>query len=301
MLQAVRTPGAPLTRGRQAALAAALAVLLLLAGAASRTQSFPSEAPAAPRLPGLVLDVVLLLAILLTLLTAAAFAWALSARDGAERPPLSRRGFVRTMLAPLGFLLLAGGLLLARGALDRPAAEAPGGPAGAAGGGGALGAAAQHGTGQALGAVLLALLLAPAAAWLAFRWTRRWGEGRRRAAARAALRRAVEEALEGIEAEGDARRAVIAAYARMEAVLGAGGLPRRAAEAPLEYLARVVLEAGVPAAAAARLTKLFEWARFSQHPVDAGMKADALESLRAVRSALSQPAPAVAAVPGLAP
>jgi len=52
----------------------------------------------------------------------------------------------------------------------------------------------------------------------------------------------VDETLDDLRAEADPRKAVIAAYARMERILGVHGLERRASEAPLEYLTRVLAE-----------------------------------------------------------
>ena len=46
----------------------------------------------------------------------------------------------------------------------------------------------------------------------------------------------LEETIDDLRAEADPRRAVIAAYARMERALAAAGLPRSPAEAPDEYL-----------------------------------------------------------------
>ena len=46
----------------------------------------------------------------------------------------------------------------------------------------------------------------------------------------------IDDAIDDLEAEPDARRAVIAAYARMEAVLGRSGVRRAPSETPLEYL-----------------------------------------------------------------
>lgn len=66
--------------------------------------------------------------------------------------------------------------------------------------------------------------------------------------------------------ERDPRRAVIAAGARLEGVLGAHGLPRLPAEAPFEYTARAFAELrefGVTEPTLDRLARLFEWARFS--------------------------------------
>src|SRR5207237_263983 len=51
---------------------------------------------------------------------------------------------------------------------------------------------------------------------------------------------AIGESIDALRAEPDPRRAVIAAYARLEAELEAIGRPRRPAEAPLEYMARIL-------------------------------------------------------------
>jgi hypothetical protein len=50
----------------------------------------------------------------------------------------------------------------------------------------------------------------------------------------------LDDTLEDLEADPDPRRAVIAAWARMERGLAAAGLPRRPAEAPFEYATRVL-------------------------------------------------------------
>jgi Domain of unknown function (DUF4129) len=90
-------------------------------------------------------------------------------------------------------------------------------------------------------------------------------------------------AIDDLERETDPRRAVIAAYARMESDLARHGLRRRPSEAPLEYLRRVLLGLGAGGAAVERLTELFERARFSQHEIDVSMKRDALTALREIR------------------
>jgi hypothetical protein len=101
----------------------------------------------------------------------------------------------------------------------------------------------------------------------------------------------IGDALDDLEAEPDARRAVIAAYARMENVLGRHGLRRRASETPIEYMRRVLLGLTSRADAVARLTGLFEQAKFSLHDIDGSMKNDAIDALRAIRNDL-QAAPA---------
>ena len=100
------------------------------------------------------------------------------------------------------------------------------------------------------------------------------------------LERMLDETLDDLHRERDPRRAVIAAYARMERSLGSYGLPRRPAEAPLEYLGRVLAALTGSAAAARRLTRLFERAKFSEHSIDARMKEDAIAAVGAVRDEL---------------
>jgi hypothetical protein len=92
--------------------------------------------------------------------------------------------------------------------------------------------------------------------------------------------------IEDVRREPDPRRAVIAAYAQMERVVAERGLPRRPAEAPFEYLARILRELRVRAAAVLALTELFERARFSHHAIDQSMKEEAIDALVAVRDDL---------------
>jgi hypothetical protein len=99
---------------------------------------------------------------------------------------------------------------------------------------------------------------------------------------RRAVADAVEESLASLADEPDPRRAVIAAYARMERALGASGIPRRAPEAPLEYMHRALRQLRAGARPVRRLTGLFAVAKFSQHPVDAEMKQDAISALEEV-------------------
>lgn len=89
--------------------------------------------------------------------------------------------------------------------------------------------------------------------------------------------------LDGLEQDPDHRRVVIRTYARMERALGQTAGARQPWETPQEFLRRTLASLGAGAEAARRLTELFELARFSSHPVDAGMRAEAAASLRAVR------------------
>jgi hypothetical protein len=136
--------------------------------------------------------------------------------------------------------------------------------------------------------VTVALIVLAIGAW--------WFAGRSRKRARGELFResglatelaaAVDESLDDLRAEPDPRRAVIAAYARLERVLAGYRLPRRPAEAPLEYLARMLDDLSVRPEAARRLTNLFERAKFSQHEVGTEMKDEAISALETVRDDL---------------
>ena len=119
--------------------------------------------------------------------------------------------------------------------------------------------------------VTVALIVLALGAW--------WYAGRARKRARGELGRedrlatelaaAMDESLDDLRAEPDPRRAVIAAYARLERVLAGHRLPRRPAEAPLEYLARMLDDLSVRPEAARRLTtcskglssRSMQWAR----------------------------------------
>jgi hypothetical protein len=150
-------------------------------------------------------------------------------------------------------------------------------------------------------------------------------ERRRRRPPRSRAERLVElldDTLEDLEREPDPRRAVIAAWARMERGLAAAGLPRRPAEAPFEYAARVLESALAPThrgtppedrsdspghpsgrtppagplrpASVHRLTGLFELAKFSRHPVGQADRDQAIDALRTVRRELAEAAEAAA-------
>ena len=102
----------------------------------------------------------------------------------------------------------------------------------------------------------------------------------------------LDDSLDDLRAERDPRKAVIATYARMETTLAGAGLPRAAAETPLEYLGRVLRELlHTSAEAVARLTSLFERAKFSTHEIDGGMKNDAINALVTMRDELRAAAP----------
>lgn len=96
----------------------------------------------------------------------------------------------------------------------------------------------------------------------------------------------LDETVDDLRAEPDPRKAVIAAYARMERAFAAYGLPRNPAEAPDEYLGRILTDLEVSRRATSRLTALFAWAKFSGHDVAPEMKEEAIAALEAVRAEL---------------
>lgn len=108
---------------------------------------------------------------------------------------------------------------------------------------------------------------------------------------RRALQDVVVASLDDLAREPDARRAVIRAYADMERVLAEHDLGRRPYEAPVEYLMRWLGCLEIGRSAGARLTELYQRARFSTHTVDADMKRDAIGALAALRDELAGEGP----------
>jgi hypothetical protein len=104
----------------------------------------------------------------------------------------------------------------------------------------------------------------------------------------------LDASLDDLRHEPDARRAVVAAYARMEGGLAALGFPREPSETPGEYLERAVRVgsegslAGHPIAVQAlgELTALAERARFSTLPIDETMRVRAIDALEHLRDEL---------------
>jgi hypothetical protein len=130
--------------------------------------------------------------------------------------------------------------------------------------------------------VVLAVIAIGAVAWtIAFRARRRELEPLPDSLI-PALTDLLEETLDDLRAEADPRRAVIGAYVRMERALAAYGLPRSPAEAPDEYLQRVLDTVAVSRPSISRLTSLFEWAKFSGRDVAPSMKQEAIEALEGV-------------------
>ena len=100
---------------------------------------------------------------------------------------------------------------------------------------------------------------------------------------------AIDESIDDLRNDPNLRRAIVAAYARMEHALGRAGLPRNPAEAPFEYVERALVSLDTSAVSVHRLTTLFESAKFSQHEPEPAMRDEAIDALIAVRDELSRP------------
>jgi heme/copper-type cytochrome/quinol oxidase subunit 2 len=101
-----------------------------------------------------------------------------------------------------------------------------------------------------------------------------------------AARAAVQAAIGELDRASDPRSGVIAAYSAMEGTLAAHGIARSPAEAPREYLRRVLVASAATEREARTLTGLFEEARFSAHPISEGVRELALSALNSLRERL---------------
>jgi hypothetical protein len=150
-------------------------------------------------------------------------------------------------------------------------------------------------------AVVVGLALAAIAAYVVAERRSRHARGEEGLAEQLAL--VLDDTLDDLRGEADPRRAIIAAYARLERVLAANGVSRRAADTPAEYLGRVLHDLTLDPAAVERLTALFTRAKFSHHDVDGTMKEEAIDALERVRDELrlarEAPEPTLAATPAV--
>lgn len=115
----------------------------------------------------------------------------------------------------------------------------------------------------------------------------------RRGAAEAAPPRWLRDAdgLDDLRAEPDPRVAVIRAYARFEHALAAARAPRAPSQTPTEFMRTTLARLAVPVRPVARLTTLFEIARFSDRHVDATARDSACDCLDEITAALDTQAP----------
>jgi hypothetical protein len=284
----------PLTRLVRALLLAAAAVVLLglvaVAAGGYRLGGSGSAQPS-PYAVDTLLSLILAGYAVGAVTLVAGTIWASLERRKLETPAVRRRRTIRSVLLLLGLLALLA-VLVPRfhwpfrglGRQQSATAIARPGPGGRA--------TPKHGQQQQQAHLrLLPFLVALGAAGAAFGALYVAEHRRRRRlppeAVADELLGALDQTLEELRAETDPRRAVIAAYARMERVLAVRGIPRHRSEAPHEYLGRVLADLTRGGRAARRLTSLFERARFSPHEVGPAMKDDAVAAFEALQAELA--------------
>jgi hypothetical protein len=101
-----------------------------------------------------------------------------------------------------------------------------------------------------------------------------------------AVRVAVDASLQDLRDGQDPRRAVIAAYRRMEQALTAAGISRRPAETAREYVVHALTSLELREEPPRTLTTLFERARFGGRPIDVAMRDQAIDALVAMQHEL---------------
>jgi hypothetical protein len=114
----------------------------------------------------------------------------------------------------------------------------------------------------------------------------RWWERRSRAESDEPLGEAVQEGLDDLASEPDARVAIIKCYRRFERVAARARVPRAPWQTPEEFMRETLRRLVLPHRAVDRLTRLFEVARFSVHPLGSSERDSARACLEEIRSEL---------------
>jgi hypothetical protein len=123
--------------------------------------------------------------------------------------------------------------------------------------------------------------------WLAYRW---WTRSNRRSDSNSDLFGAIaQSSLQDLAAGRDWSDVIIQSYVRMsEAVSSRRGMQRAPAVTPSEFAARLE-QAGLPALAVSRLTRLFESARYGAHASSQLEVNEAVACLNSILQACGQP------------
>lgn len=191
-------------------------------------------------------------------------------------------------------LLILGALLIVALNIDRPDDREP------------RGEAAVEEAGEDVGGLprtavlgqeeLIALLAVSALAVGAMIWSRRRlatlaDDGEEDSPFESLLEPAIGAAARVLELGTDPRSAVIGAYAALEGAFEEVGRSRQANETPSEYVAHVLDRFPVDAGPMLDLARLYEVARFSDHPVSESDRRSASEALNQVRAELATVSP----------
>jgi hypothetical protein len=273
----------------------AIVILLGLVGvvaiaAAGRAPAGGESRPSG-HAPTLLVDYISTIALLFVPVGVILIIWAAFARRQRQQAGIGKRGRGRTLVTVVLVVIVLGGAAVLRSQLstfNRRSANTSTAPGQTTTKKGASSKSSP--TPQAhfrwLPLVILGSLVVAfggAAGYVAYR--RRYGtlpEGPTAAEVSAVL----TETLDDLYREPDPRKAVIAAYAKMERSLAVRGMPREPSEAPLEYLERILDYVQASSHSVRRLTKLFGRARFSPHEIDGRMKDDAIKALTGLRAEL---------------
>ena len=113
-----------------------------------------------------------------------------------------------------------------------------------------------------------------------------WLERRNGLATAEPLREAVEESLDDMAGEPDPRTAIIRCYRRFERFAAQARVPRAPWQTSSEFVREALTRLALPRAPVEQLTRLFELARFSDHPLVSGELVGARACLEEIRVAL---------------
>jgi len=114
----------------------------------------------------------------------------------------------------------------------------------------------------------------------------RWWEGPSDPPEARPLAEAVDESLEDLAGEPAARVAIIKCYRRFERFAARARVPRAPWQTPDEFMRETLERLALPRRAVDRLTRLFELARFSHHPLESPERDLARACLEEIRAAL---------------
>ncbi len=107
---------------------------------------------------------------------------------------------------------------------------------------------------------------------------------------------AVEDSIDDLRREPDARVAVIRCYRRFEQALARSSVARASWQTPLEFMRTALKRLPLSPAAVERLTRLFEIARFSGHPLGSLERDVACECLTEIHETLDRRNPSESTV-----
>ncbi len=284
--------------GRLPLYVTAFAVLVLLGVVAVASSGTTPGGTSDARAPGyMVLDTIVSLLLVLMIPAVAIFVWSLT-RIKELAPELaaqrSRRRPLPVLLALFLVYVLAVSYFVSRFGPGF-GGEGDGGPVlpGDGTGGSATDPPRPHDPEFAWIPVLIVLGLAAAAA-VAFT------VARRRAQAAAGIALAAEQVADALEsdvegfddlwAEPDPRRAIIAAWVRLERALAVSGVPRKPQETASEYVGRALASLDVGVRPVRTLTSRYQEAQFSQHEPTETARSEAITALIRIRDDLREAA-----------